>query len=712
MISTFLSSSYLDCPPEKVHIGPKSSLEQDMASKSRKRGHGWTLSKARRSDVIDYEALGIELTAISLAPQPVSRSPLVYDMDSKLEREKCIVQLWKPGGLAEAQGSLATCNEALAAMLRACTANGYRPADEEAYMKAREMRLEATLSDLVRDQNQKMVPIWTAALSVACAKHQLAGSLWSMIAGLRRGALLSSKSTQSFIEEAVALRPPPPEPLMEVVAFTVFDNYTRRCLYKSTVSAGEGGYRLDMTNYGRVRVPLRLLPAGFDGQDVFQNLYRNDISLRSFTNKFNWDSIAMVSRKQERFVKYLKAAAVGELFKRPTTVPSWVADIDWGVPPIWGRLQSKHDDVKFEMNMQRNKLCPDAMVNIQGGDGLAIARANQEIADDPDTFLDTSPAVVPMLGESPHGLHHIRHVVHRNFRPFIMRCAEECRNPAIVEDPAEVKHFNSHIFFDWVIIRACAEYIYEISRGPGGCDFEDTASFLRASEANVDLAWVVHYLYDGGFLELDFKQSVRANLSDELDKDWCEFVTLARTGSGHKTSYGILAIMQVYRSVCLHPKLAELWRTVRTLPMSSHAGARVGHDSPCEWLHADITASVRTRVTEASIENFIRTRPFCYAVDRQLRSVLDLERDTARLKIMDDDVKILKDMFRTKIGNTWVRAARANSSSQLMTAAAIGRSKAPWKEYDAIAQRLGKDSTAAYVRRHLQTYAFRHEWQR
>ena len=91
MISTFLSSSYLDCPPEKVHIGPKSSLEQDMASKSRKRGHGWTLSKARRSDVIDYEALGIELTAISLAPQPVSRSPLVYDMDSKLEREKCIV---------------------------------------------------------------------------------------------------------------------------------------------------------------------------------------------------------------------------------------------------------------------------------------------------------------------------------------------------------------------------------------------------------------------------------------------------------------------------------------------------------------------------------------------------------------------------------------------------------------------------------------------
>ena len=682
------------------------------SSKFRKRGHGWTAAKNRNVDV-DYEALGVELASISIAPQPISSSAFVYNMDSKEEREKCIAQLWKPQGLAEASQSLAVSNEALADLLRACTANGYRPPDPEAYFAAREMRLEATLSDLVRDRNQKLVPIWTAALSVFSAKHQMKGPVWSVMAGLRRGTLMSGLWTEAFINEAAALRPPPAEPMIEVVAFTVFDNYTRRCLYKSTVAAGQGGYRLDMTNYGRVCVPLRLLPAGFDGQDVFQNLYRNDISLRSFTNRFSWDSIAMVSRKEERFVKYLKAAAVGELFKRPATVPTWVAEMDWADVPIWGRLQSSHDDVRYEMNKQRSVFASEAMVNIQGGDGLAIMRENQEIADDPDTFLDTSPAVVPMLGESPHGLHHIRHVVHRNFAPFILRCAEECKNPAIVPDPAEVKHFNAHIYFDWVIIRACAEYVFEISRGPGGCDFEDTAAFLRASEANVDLAWVVHYLYDGGFLELHFKQSVRANESDELDADWCEFVTLARTGSGHKTNYGILAIMQVYRSVCLHPKLAELWRTVRTLPMSSHTGARVGYDSPCEWLHADITECVQTRVTEASISQFIKTRPFCDAVDRQLRSLLDLERHNsdAKLKVMDEDVKTIKAMLKNKIGATWAHAARANSSSQLMTAAAMGRSKTPWKEYADIAKQTGRDSTVAYVRRHLQTYAFRHEWQ-
>ena len=96
-----------------------------------------------------------------------------------------------------------------------------------------------------------------------------------------------------------------------------------------------------------------------------------------------------------------------------------------------------------------------------------------------------------------------------------------------------------------------------------------------------------------------------------------------------------MAIMQVYRSVCLHPKLAELWREVRTLPMSKSAGARVGHDSPCEWLHADITTSLTSHVTESSISRFIKSRPFTATVDAQLRSVLGLGYGSkAKLKCM------------------------------------------------------------------------------
>ena len=152
---------------------------------------------------------------------------------------------------------------------------------------------------------------------------------------------------------------------------------------------------------------------------------------------------------------------------------------------------------------------------ITGGDGLSIQRVNEQIAMNPELYLDTAPAVVPILGEGPHGVHHIMHTVHRNFNPLAMRCAEELDNNAIVSDPAAVMHYNSHIFFHFVMIRAISEWLFEKSRSAGGADFEDVPGFLHAASANIDLAWVTHYAYDGGFLLLEYKQSLRANLSDE-----------------------------------------------------------------------------------------------------------------------------------------------------------------------------------------------------
>ena len=161
----------------------------------------------------------MELATISLAPHPINSSAHVYDMDVKAERERCIVQLWKPCGLEEAKGSLVAANCELAAMLRACTANGYRPPDPEAYAARREMRLESTLADLTRDRNQKLVPIWTAALSVACSKNQLKGSLWNVLCSMHRGALMGNEWTEKIICEAEDLRPPPGETMIKQVGF-------------------------------------------------------------------------------------------------------------------------------------------------------------------------------------------------------------------------------------------------------------------------------------------------------------------------------------------------------------------------------------------------------------------------------------------------------------------------------------------------------------
>ena len=117
-------------------------------------------------------------------------------------------------------------------------------------------------------------------------------------------------------------------------------------------------------------------------------------------------------------------------------------------------------------------------------------------------------------------------------------------------------------------------------------------------------------------------------------------------------------------------------------------------------------------MTEESIASYIRTRPFASKIDHQLRSVLNIETATsaAKLKDMSDDVATLKKMFRQHVGATWAQAERINATSVLMTAAAIGRLRKPWEDYELVAKLKGKDSTASYVRRHLQTYAFRHEW--
>ena len=146
--------------------------------------------------------------------------------------------------------------------------------------------------------------------------------------------------------------------------------------------------------------------------------------------------------------------------------------------------------------------------------------------------------------------------------------------------------------------------------------------------------------------------------------------------------------------------------------MSSHPGARVGWDTPCEWLHAAITASVTTHVSDASIWNHIQQHPFMDTVDKELRQIMGVDRSAteAKLKDMDADVAKLKVMFDQLIGATWARAARQNNRSNLLSNARGARIKPPWQEYEDIAGSQGQDSNAAYVRRHLSTYAFRHEW--
>lgn len=128
------------------------------------------------------------------------------------------------------------------------------------------------------------------------------------------------------------------------------------------------------------------------------------------------------------------------------------------------------------------------------------------------------------------------HAQWRLHRQFLMWAAQlkGIKNQQIVEDPG-VSEFNSHRFFFLnVVTRACAEYMNKLAKTPGAPSFDDPAPILARAEANVDFAWVCHFLYDAGFAVLDFLQAVRGNDSKLLDLLWREFFASAHTGTAHK----------------------------------------------------------------------------------------------------------------------------------------------------------------------------------
>ena len=94
--------------------------------------------------------------------------------------------------------------------------------------------------------------------------------------------------------------------------------------------------------------------------------------------------------------------------------------------------------------------------------------------------------------------------------------------------------------------------------------------FIRACEQNIDLAWVVHFLYDFAYLVLDFKQGVRANKSIHLDLLWREFFSIGRTGTANKTNYVPMSIMRIFWADALIPH-SEIFIT-RCAPFLCHLG--------------------------------------------------------------------------------------------------------------------------------------------
>ena len=156
------------------------------------------------------------------------------------------------------------------------------------------------------------------------------------------------------------------------------------------------------------------------------------------------------------------------------------------------------------------------------------------------------------------------HAGYRNFRPLIQAFAVVLNNKQLTFDPL-VSEYNKVRYGLYVIMRACGEYLHELAETEGAVPYAMAAEFIEAGDRNIDLAWVMHLLYDFLYMWWDFKQAVRSNSSKHIDLLWAEFVPYGRTTVANKTHYGVMATLQVYQGIALHPALSQLYHQIRTV---------------------------------------------------------------------------------------------------------------------------------------------------
>lgn len=297
------------------------------------------------------------------------------------------------------------------------------------------------------------------------------------------------------------------------------------------------------------------------------------------------------------------------------------------------------------------------------------------------------------------------HAEWRLHRQFILWCAApaQLNNKQVVEDPTVSQFNSSRFFFLNVLTRACAEYINFLAKSPGAPSFDEPEPILAQAEANIDFAWVCHFLHDAGFFALDFLQAVRGNESHQLDLLWREFFASAHTGTAHKTQYVPMSIMRVFWGMAMTPELDALYHRIRTIPSGQAAGSGVGWDMAVEQLNAAIKAHVEHQVSHVQISQFLSNWALLESVQDRLRNyIYGGRRNVGRASHAADattDVDKLVATFKQVIGTTWAEAIKPNTVCHVTMGPQRGAT--PWREVRATMQRTGADAPHLQIRRHV-----------
>jgi hypothetical protein len=240
---------------------------------------------------------------------------------------------------------------------------------------------------------------------------------------------------------------------------------------------------------------------------------------------FDFSRPAIRQNRETRFAKYLNLASAGTLFNRPTENKNPLGKAHFYYEdPVFDRLQGSYDDVREELRaFRRSPHHRGSMITFLGLDGLSCMRVNHLLRNEPDEFLYTSPACIPLQGMYPHGCAHVAHAGWRLWQPFVKVLTTPLASPAVRED-WEVKEFNQHEVAILIQMRACAEYLAELLEGEGIELEEDTRSLwgrFKNSKGESDtsnLMWIAQALdnYYFPYWQL-MNEAIRSGDTDLVD---------------------------------------------------------------------------------------------------------------------------------------------------------------------------------------------------
>ena len=595
----------------------------------------------------------------------MSTTELVFDLTNVAEKQRLVQTLWSPNLPLLLHNSLTRANPELCEWLNSQAVDSLDRRHRALRNEETWGRWEGVLSVLVRAHNLRSVPLVTAVISIAFWHHQSPNGIWQPMSTLFR-VVLSKSWVKGVLPLARELDPGPAYTVAAGFSIACFDNFTIRAA-GGLMTDETVGERLDMTNWASLAVPAAAvrpsLVLNIDQLIRAGGLFKQDLDREGLIDLFSPAHPELQAFRRSRFILYLEAAERKKLDDTPKPaidLPPMHMVLHM---PIWDRLQSSYDDVNAELQTIRsNPMHRSSSVILVGCDGAGYMRVIHRLAQDPDLYFNTPPAVIPQLGEHPHGTFHILHCGWRQWWPLIERFVHVVQNMQVRAEPI-VSLFNQHEHFLRILTQAISEWFVEMCASASGIDFRAFRQFERAVQDNTTTCMLFHFLFDYAFLFKAARDAVRANNSKDMDLVWRDFLHPARSADGNKTQYAQMCVSRIYFGLALSEPLQHVYHNLRSLKLLR---THVGYDMFIERVNLLIRQKCTTHISRSSIAEFLRNYCFTDRVDGALEELVsDAEAGQPSLKDAGPTVQAIKDFLKDKVGDNFADAIEPSDDNLL-----------------------------------------------